>query len=346
MFGFEFLFAGVVITISASIRCAQSVYKFFKEGDRIIKLDVEVDAQTAFFIGAALGYLLTPHKQLETWFSNAAIKAYGYEYDRAKDCIVERGGAYGDEEDFCRPPVDCSICRNVDEILLIDSRDFTEELFAEKYASGATPIVVRNLSLTADEKIFTIEFFKRLYDAESPVMNGSAPGCEFFSWDFGEFENMRDVFKMDEERAELEVTYDPWYVGWTNCDKKAMKILTDKYLTFPDFLPSNAKNNGSRIWFFLGTEGFGAPFHIDQTEKRSWQAQVTGVKQWKLKPPKECRRSEGDLGFYLASYRSLCRDDEISVDLHAGDMIIVNTDLWEHSTLVKEGLSVSITGEY
>ena len=60
----------------------------------------------------------------------------------------------------------------------------------------------------------------------------------------------------------------------------------------------------------------------------------------------ECRKSEGDLGFYFADYRNLCMDEEISVDLHAGDILIVNTDLWEHSTYVKEGLSVSITGEY
>ena len=38
--------------------------------------------------------------------------------------------------------------------------------------------------------------------------------------------------------------------------------------------------SGSKDWFFLGTPGYGAPFHIDEVKHPSWQAQIRGVKTW------------------------------------------------------------------
>ena len=66
--------------------------------------------------------------------------------------------------------------------------------------------------------------------------------------------------------------YKPWYVGWANCDQKATEILRQYYQT-PFFLPEDSAP-GKKDWIFMGTPGFGAPFHLDNVEYPSWQAQV------------------------------------------------------------------------
>ena len=40
-------------------------------------------------------------------------------------------------------------------------------------------------------------------DSDDDV-NGRPRDCQFFSWDFDEFGGMRDIFAMDEERANME----------------------------------------------------------------------------------------------------------------------------------------------
>lgn len=66
--------------------------------------------------------------------------------------------------------------------------------------------------------------------------------------------------------------YEPWYVGWSDCDPSTREILSKLYER-PDFIPLDSEP-GRRDWFFMGTPGHGAPFHIDQVEFPSWQAQV------------------------------------------------------------------------
>jgi len=66
-----------------------------------------------------------------------------------------------------------------------------------------------------------------------------------------------------------------------------------------------------RDWIFMGTPGYGAPYHIDNVKYPSWQAQVSGVKNWSLRPPPECWWS--------------C-PKEMNVTLYPGDVIVVNTN--------------------
>jgi hypothetical protein len=46
-----------------------------------------------------------------------------------------------------------------------------------------------------------------------------------------------------------------------------------EYYSAPSFLPEDAEA-GSRDWIFIGTPGYGAPFHLDNVKFPSWQAQV------------------------------------------------------------------------
>ena len=66
--------------------------------------------------------------------------------------------------------------------------------------------------------------------------------------------------------------YIPWYIGWANCDEKAGDILRQHY-QIPFFIPEDSAP-GKKDWIFMGTPGFGAPFHLDNVNYPSWQAQV------------------------------------------------------------------------
>ena len=101
-------------------------------------------------------------------------------------------------------------------------------------------------------------------------MRNTNPDCQFFAWDdFGkqDFEDVASVFEMDSAGAA-----GSWYVGWANCDPEAAEILRDYYTT-PAFLPTE-KGPSRWDWIFIGTPGYGAPFHIDSVKLPSWQAQV------------------------------------------------------------------------
>ena len=119
----------------------------------------------------------------------------------------------------------------------------------------------------------SFDFFRETYDElNSKVLKNKDKECQFFSWDFKEFENMDEVFDMPRKRADMEAGYRPWYVGWANCDKEAGERFRDLYER-PFFLPRDSES-GKKDWFFMGTPGWGAPFHIDQVDLPSWQAQV------------------------------------------------------------------------
>ena len=77
---------------------------------------------------------------------------------------------------------------------------------------------------------------------------------------------------MPQNDWKLQSGYKPWYVGWANCDETASDIL-QKYYDIPSFLPKGSKS-GKKEWIFMGTPGFGAPFHLDDVKLPTWQAQV------------------------------------------------------------------------
>ena len=96
----------------------------------------------------------------------------------------------------------------------------------------------------------------------------------------------------------------------------------------PEFL-SELDTMGN-MWIFIGSPGYGAHLHLDDDlELPTWQAQISGVKTWFLQPPPECG--------------GRCKA-ELQIDLHPGDMIIVNTNFWFHKTRVKhQGISLVVT---
>jgi hypothetical protein len=135
---------------------------------------------------------------------------------------------------------------------------------------------------------------------------------------------------MSSDRAHMHVGSDPWYIGWSNCDGNAANVLRT-YYGRPYFLPDEAESSKTD-WIFMGSPGYGAHMHIDNVVYPSWQAQVTGTKLWTLEPPPEC---------YFE-----CRD-KIETFVHSGEMIVIDTNQWFHSTLiVGSEMSITIGSEY
>jgi len=83
-------------------------------------------------------------------------------------------------------------------------------LSASSYAYSGKPAVVTDAmaNWTAPE-VFSFAFLRTLYRGE----RASSGRCQFFPYKT-EFQSLRDVFEMSDERASLDKGTEPWYVGW------------------------------------------------------------------------------------------------------------------------------------
>lgn len=85
------------------------------------------------------------------------------------------------------------MCADVTEIDVIDALDLDKDLFAAKYAHSGRPVLVKNATTTWRAMgTFDFEFFRDLYeDLDSPVLRNELQDCQFFAWDFKEFNNVQ-----------------------------------------------------------------------------------------------------------------------------------------------------------
>ncbi|XP_071440254.1 bifunctional arginine demethylase and lysyl-hydroxylase JMJD6-like [Hetaerina americana] len=225
-----------------------------------------------------------------------------------------------------RPPEDCSMCRGLTQVDKVVN--ISPAAFEERYAYTGRPVVVGDAmeNWTARHE-FSFQFFKELYEGSSEYWSHQI-NCQFFPYDT-EFRALLEVFNMSEDRARMRYGTKPWYIGWSNCDETAARALRRHY-TRPYFLPTTAESKRTD-WLFMGSPGYGAHMHVDNVEHPSWQAQVRGSKQWQLQPPPECLYE--------------CRALEVTV--HPGEIIVVDTNRWYHSTLiVSTDMSITIGAEY
>eukprot|EP00095_Tigriopus_kingsejongensis_P004003 maker-scaffold1031_size68893-snap-gene-0.28 protein:Tk04003 transcript:maker-scaffold1031_size68893-snap-gene-0.28-mRNA-1 annotation:"hypothetical protein CAPTEDRAFT_142276" len=296
----------------------------------LVLIRLHLTARVCFLLGLALGAVFWPPDWWDWAQKHGERTLRGYELNSVDQCVkhYKKSGVY----DYCRPLVNCQMCENVTSIHIIDDEDISGELFDNAYAFTGQPLIVRNVTHSwraMDE--FDFAFFMDIYDRlNSPVLYNQEGDCQFFAWEFSEFSSMDQVFGMPRSRYQMKGLYDPWYIGWADCDPKAREILRHYYST-PWFLPEDSQS-GRRDWFFMGTPGYGAPFHIDNVVHPSWQAQIRGRKLWQVRPPPECAWK--------------CPSETLEATLEPGDVIVVNTNWWYHSTSVLDGLSITITNEY
>jgi len=264
------------------------------------------------------------------WCTDLVDFFRGYRWNYLDRCILETPDTHGFGVDFCRIPADCSVCSDVREIDSIHVDNLSVDLFEEKYAYSNRPLVVREAASKWEAlKVLDYYWLKNRYMSNPDELDKTGDDCWFNKYKTPDFRNLRSLFKIPESRVRME-TGNPWYIGWAVCHESIADEIHHLYerptFIHPDSTPPK------RPWIFIGTPGPGAHLHIDNVDLASWQAQVRGVKTWYLKPPPEC----------WASCHGL-----MQTTLYPGDIIIVNTNIWFHSTKVHgPDLSLSFVNEF
>lgn len=112
--------------------------------------------------------------------------------------------------DLFRPPVNCSVCEDVETIDIVSG--LSKEAFLTRYAYTARPVIIRNgcTNWTALSQ-FSFEFFKNIYPSNSPALQSMDRECQFFPYRTN-FESLGHVFNMSQSMANMKG--DPWYIGW------------------------------------------------------------------------------------------------------------------------------------
>ena len=296
-----------------------------REGDVKVHV-IEVKALIWLVVGLVIGNLCAG-----AWMRDIQDYIRGYRWDRKDKCIIEdEKDGYG--KDDCRIPVDCKICEDVTVIDEISVDDLTVEKFEKNYAYSNQPLVVRNASLKWKAmKVLDYSWIRNTYLSHESILDDEdeEEDCWFNQYKNGEFNNLKSVFRKLGTTGSLKPSK-PWYVGWSVCHPYALQKLK-KLFSLPAFINPESTNK-ERTWIFLGTPGPGAHFHMDSVDLASWTAQISGVKTWYLKPPPECWWD--------------CHGT-METTLHPGDILVVNTNKWFHSTKVLgTDLSIGITSEF
>lgn len=139
---------------------------------------------------------------------------YSYLADKVLDFDLEKESCFYPYPeiilDMFRPPVNCSICRNVHGVEKLSN--LTPDEFYRKYAYTARPVVIKDgtKGWTA-EKVFSFDYFRGIYGPKSPALDSHDSNCQFFPYKTN-FKNLKDVFNMSTKDAEMKGR--PWYIGW------------------------------------------------------------------------------------------------------------------------------------
>lgn len=162
-----------------------------------------------------------------------------------------------DASKWFREPENCEICRDVHTVSIVNN--ISPEDFYKNYAKLSKPLIVKG---GADSwpaaKLFTFDFFKNIHQ-RTDMNNGRKSNCQFFPYKT-EFKHLGEVFNMSKARAELARDEKGWYIGWSNCNDEAGKVL-QSYYSKPYFL-GNYSENIALSWIFMGGPGDGAQMHV------------------------------------------------------------------------------------
>lgn len=173
-----------------------------------------------------------------------------------------------DASKLFRKPEECSFCENltIDKVKNISVKDF-ENI----YMIPSKPVVITDgtRGWTATEK-FNFDFFKELYKNTSNLKTKTS--CQFFPYKT-EFKTLKEALNMSKERSRLEEGQKSWYIGWSNCNDEAGRILR-QYYNRPYFLPETSENM-ALSWIFMGGPGYGAHMHVSFARLSHYQLVMT-----------------------------------------------------------------------
>eukprot|EP00794_Sanderia_malayensis_P009010 gene9010-9974_t len=250
-------------------------------------------------------------------------KKFNEVFDKSTSCAVDQVEA---SLEFTRPLSNCALmCEGLTEVPRYET--ITQKEFLERFAYTGRPLVVTGMTKNWTAlQVFNFEYLKKLYSSFDDAFDVQDENCQFFPYKTN-FGSLEDAFKMSKKNSQLKGK--TWYIGWSNCHTKVMKEIRKHYQK-PEFLPSDSETS-QQDWIFMGGSGPGAPVHIDTVDRPSWQAQISGKKSWSLIPPAECG--------------SVC--NSLNVTMNTGDIVVVDTNQWFHSTYVHPGkMSITIGAEF
>ncbi|XP_025083903.1 uncharacterized protein LOC112557950 [Pomacea canaliculata] len=247
-----------------------------------------------------------------------------HDYISSTPCVID---ANSFSNNIFQNKMDCDICRELRSVP--EERNISTQIFSEKYAYSGVPVLIKDAAVNwTAMSTFSFKFFKQLYTETEGSMEAVEDECQFFEYQT-EFSSLKQVFNMSDERASFQQGEKPWYVAWSNCHKGIAKTLRSHYQK-PYFLPEDSESIPTD-WIFLGGSGPGANMHLDEVQLPSWQAQISGRKSWRLLPSPEC--------YHVCS--------EMNVTVEKGDILVLDTNMWFHSTFVHPGeISIAIGAEY
>jgi hypothetical protein len=213
----------------------------------------------------------------------------------------------------------------------LDSPDFDVDEFEQTYRDYHA-VHVRNAAKTGNV-----------------TQKGSKRGC--FRWqDVGSIFkklNNKDKESWCVETKTAVMTPDKFLVAENTQDRAYCSFLVQndadtyedaiKRLPFQEF-PSTDWKYEPALWVFFGrnpighTNLDGRPEHTDAvTHDGTWHYQLSGVKRWFLRPTPEliatCRRQQQD-------FPTISQDSCLQVECQEGDVLVVNTRLWFHRTVI------------
>lgn len=158
-----------------------------------------------------------------------------------------------------RKSENCDMCRNINSKEINQVTNITKTEFEEKYAHTGVPVIITDGAIKWPAlDTFNFDFFKEIYSHDKDHPN-VIDECQFFPYKT-EFKSLQEVFNMSVERSKLLPGTEPWYVGWSNCNDNAGKMLR-QYYSEPYFLPDNSENI-ALSWIFMGGPGNGAHMHV------------------------------------------------------------------------------------
>ena len=166
-------------------------------------------ASVAFgLLGVLCGIGVVLHQQdLVTHQSLYKFMQYVTDFDMDKDiCVIPYPEII---LDMFRPPVNCSLCKEVHKVDRVSA--LSREEFVRKYAYTGRPVVISDgtKDWTASQ-YFSFNYFKSIYGPDSPVLSEDQK-CQFFPYKTS-FTSLKEVFNMSEKDANMEGN--PWYIGW------------------------------------------------------------------------------------------------------------------------------------
>ena len=105
------------------------------------------------------------------WLKEVVDVVRGYRWNYIDRCIMETPEDTGYGVDFCRTPVDCGICRDVDAIDEVHVEDLSVEDFEDRYAYSSRPLVVRNASLNWPAmEVLNYRWLKDIYLSDPEIL--------------------------------------------------------------------------------------------------------------------------------------------------------------------------------